>query len=72
MDEALTNQKQTVSENTQPTGHGGKTVIDLNTNLNRDQAIAVLVRAVQVAQSKGVFTLEDAELVSKAVRLLSS
>ena len=70
MDEALTN--STVSENTQPTGQGGKTVIDLNTNLNRDQALAVLVRAVQVAQAKGVFTLEDAELVSKAVRLLSS
>lgn len=50
----------------------GKQVIDLNTNLNRDQALQILIRAVQVAQSKGAYTLEDAELVSKAVRLFSS
>jgi hypothetical protein len=67
----LTNEKA-VSENAKSIGQGEKTVIDLNTNLNRDQAIAVLVRAVQVAQSKGVFTLEDAELVSKAVRVIST
>lgn len=65
-------EKQAVSENSKSMGQGEKTVIDLNTNLNRDQALSVLIRAVQVAQAKGVFTLEDAELVSKAVRVISS
>jgi hypothetical protein len=36
--------------------------------LNQQQALNVLIRAAQVAQSKGAFTLDDAELVNKAVR----
>ena len=60
---------ETTSQLETPSSAGEKQIIDLNTNLTRDQALQVLIRAVQVAQAKGAFTLEDAELVSKAVRV---
>ena len=37
-------------------------------NLNPQQALQVLVDAARIAQSKGVFSLEDAEVVAKAIR----
>ena len=37
--------------------------------LNQQQALNILVQAVRIAQSKGAFTLEDAELVSRAIKL---
>ncbi len=37
--------------------------------LTQAQAINVLIQAVRIAQTKGAFTLEDAELVAKAIRL---
>ena len=37
-------------------------------SLNQQQALQVLVDAARVAQSKGIFTLDDAELVNKAIR----
>jgi hypothetical protein len=44
----------------------------VNTNipetLNQQQALQVLVDAARVAQGKGIFTLDDAELVNKAIR----
>lgn len=36
--------------------------------LSQQQALQVLVDAARVAQSKGIFSLEDAELVSKAIK----
>lgn len=39
------------------------------TELTQSQAINVLIQGVRIAQSKGAFTLEDAELVSKAIRV---
>lgn len=36
--------------------------------LNQQQALQVLVDAAKVAQSKGIFTLDDAELVNKAIK----
>jgi hypothetical protein len=36
--------------------------------LNQQQALQVLVDAAKIAQSKGIFTLDDAELVNKAIR----
>jgi hypothetical protein len=36
--------------------------------LNQQQALQVLVDAARVAQSKGIFTLDDAELVNKAIK----
>jgi hypothetical protein len=38
-------------------------------NLTQGQAVNVLIQAARIAQSKGAFTLEDAELVAKAIRV---
>jgi hypothetical protein len=37
--------------------------------LNQSQAINVLIQAARIGQSKGAYTLEDAELISKAIRV---
>tara|TARA_B100000575_G_scaffold135145_1_gene107745 strand:+ start:358 stop:606 length:249 start_codon:yes stop_codon:yes gene_type:complete len=37
--------------------------------LNQSQALNVLIQAVRIAQGKGAFTLEDAELVAKAIKV---
>ena len=37
--------------------------------LNQQQALNVLIQAVRIAQGKGAFTLEDAELVAKAIKV---
>lgn len=37
--------------------------------LNPQQAISVLIQAVNFAQSKGIYSLEDAEILSKAVKV---
>ena len=37
--------------------------------LNPQQALSVLIQAVNFAQSKGVYSLEDAEILSKAVKV---
>ena len=37
--------------------------------LTQGQAVNVLIKAARIAQSKGAFTLEDAELVAKAIRV---
>jgi hypothetical protein len=37
-------------------------------SLTQQQALQVLVDAARVAQSKGIFTLDDAELVNKAIK----
>jgi hypothetical protein len=39
--------------------------IDLN---NKNNALLVLVNAAKIGQSKGVYTLEEAELISRAIR----
>jgi hypothetical protein len=39
------------------------------TQLNQAQAIDVLIQAVRLAQAKGAFTIEDAELVSRAIKV---
>jgi hypothetical protein len=49
---------------TQPTG-----APQVPTELNPQQAISVLIQAVNFAQSKGVYSLEDAEVLSKAVKV---
>jgi len=38
-------------------------------DLNPQQALSVLIQAVNFAQSKGVYSLEDAEILSKAVKV---
>lgn len=37
--------------------------------MNQAQAINVLIQAARLAQQKGAFTLEDAEMVSKAIKV---
>jgi hypothetical protein len=37
--------------------------------LTQAQAVNVLIQAARIAQSKGAFTLEDAELVARAIRV---
>ena len=37
--------------------------------MNQGQAVNVLIQAARIAQQKGAFTLEDAEMVSKAIRV---
>ena len=36
--------------------------------LTQEQAIGVLIQAVQIAQGKGAYTLEDAEIISRAIK----
>jgi hypothetical protein len=54
-------------ENQNPTTPGP--VGQVPTELNPQQAISVLIQAVNFAQSKGVYSLEDAEILSKAVKV---
>jgi len=37
--------------------------------LNQSQAVNVLIQAVRIAQAKGAFTLDDAEMVNKAIKV---
>lgn len=53
-------------ENTQPQAPAGATI---PAELNPQQAISVLIQAVNFAQSKGIYSLEDAEILSKAVKV---
>ena len=39
--------------------------------MTHEQAIVILVNSARIAQSKGVFTLEDANVVLEAVKVLS-
>ena len=41
-------------------------------NLTPQQALAILVQGVQFAQTKGIYSLTDAELISKAVRVFTN
>lgn len=45
-----------------------QTPVQIPNELTQQQALQVLVDAARIAQSKGVFTLDDAELVNKAIR----
>ena len=37
--------------------------------LNGQQALNVLIQAVRIAQGKGAYTIEDAELISRAIKV---
>ena len=41
---------------------------DPDSGLTPTESISVLIQAVRIAQSRGVYTLEDAENISKAIR----
>jgi hypothetical protein len=38
------------------------------TELTKEQAVSVLIQAAKIAQSKGAFTLDDAAMVSMAIK----
>lgn len=40
-------------------------------SMNQSQAVNVLIQAARIAQGKGAFTLEDAELVSQAIKVFA-
>lgn len=40
-----------------------------NATMTQSQAVNVLIQAARIAQGKGAFTLEDAELVSRAIKV---
>lgn len=42
---------------------------EMNNELTQGQAVNVLIQAVRIAQGKGAYTLEDAELVARAVKV---
>ena len=37
--------------------------------LNGQQALNVLIQALRIAQGKGAYTIEDAELISRAIKV---
>lgn len=39
--------------------------------LTQGQAVNVLIQGVRIAQAKGAFTLEDAELLSRAIKVFT-
>ena len=39
------------------------------TQLNGQQALNVLIQAVRIAQGKGAYTIEDAEMISRAIKV---
>ncbi len=47
---------------------GAQQATQIPEKLTQQQALQVLVDAARISQSKGIFSLEDAELVSKAIK----
>jgi hypothetical protein len=66
--------KETKQEETQttkaPVQPQGPTAIP--ETLTQQQALQVLVDAAKIAQSKGAFSLDDAELVNKAIKAFAA
>ena len=52
------NQENQNPEEVNPTGE-----------LNGQQALNVLIQAVRIAQGKGAYTIEDAEMISRAIKV---
>lgn len=46
-------------------------IVGIPENLSESQALLVLVNAVGIGQKAGIYTLAEAELISKAVRKFS-
>ena len=41
-------------------------------NFTHEQALTVLINAVRIGQEKGAYTLEEAEIISKAIKVFIS
>jgi len=46
-----------------------KKTTSMNTELTQEQALGVLIQGVRLAQKAGAFSLEDAELLAKAIKV---
>lgn len=56
------------SNNTQQQQQQQPTRINLDEELNQEKALSILIQGVNLAQSKGVYSFEEAEIISKCVR----
>ena len=45
-----------------------QTTTEIPENLTQQQAVGLLVQGVQMAQSRGAYNLNEAELIAKAIR----
>jgi len=66
--EATEIQTPEMQENAQEMTPQSAQPVQIPEKLTQQQALQVLVDAARVAQSKGIFTLDDAELVNKAIK----
>lgn len=41
------------------------------TTLTQEQALSILIQGVRLAQKAGAFTLEDAEVIAKAIKVFT-
>jgi hypothetical protein len=61
-------EQEITQQNTEATAQAPQAPVQIPETLTPQQALQVLVDAAKVAQSKGIFTLDDAELVNKAIK----
>jgi hypothetical protein len=41
----------------------------MNNELTQEQALSVLIQGVRIAQGKGAYSIEDAEIIAKAIKV---
>ena len=56
-------------ENTENQPNTNPEQVQAPAELNGQQALNVLIQAVRIAQGKGAYTIEDAELISRAIKV---
>jgi len=61
-------QQSPVTQPTQPHVQTVQEALDAFNPDDKNKALLILVNAAKVAQSKGIFSLEEAELISRAIR----
>lgn len=64
----ITTPEVAIDQQAAQTQGNGQGPIEIPEVLTPQQALQVLVDAAKVSQSKGIFTLDDAELVNKAIK----
>ena len=65
--EEINDTKEIQSENNSQEKTQANKPVEIPEVLSQPQALQILVDAARIAQSKGVFTLDDAALVHKAI-----
>lgn len=67
----MNNSDQPISETTETTTNSQAEKAEKFDVTNPNSALLVLVNAARIGQSKGIFTLEEAELISRAIKTFS-